>query len=176
MLYWPDLFCFLFGLLTAEGNSAWLGRPLPVPFRSRQLSESLPFPMPSRLLDRDKDSGEPWERKQKKTIQTFNKEFWVTTLHLNIWYKNIYLPLDHTTQYSKTNTIFYNIHKTDSKCQQGWTHLSKTTRMANTEALCVWPRRWCSCWACMEHDWLSAAPWWSQLAWTLRSPDRSKCW
>lgn len=59
MLNGPDLFCFLFGLLTAEGNSAWLGSPLPVPFLSRQLSESLPFPTPSRLLDRDKDSGEP---------------------------------------------------------------------------------------------------------------------
>lgn len=62
MLNWPDLFCFLFGLLTAEGNSGWPGRPLPVPFLSRQLSESLPLPTPSRLLDRDKDSGDPWER------------------------------------------------------------------------------------------------------------------
>lgn len=53
----PDLFCFLFGLLTAEGNSVWFGSPFP--FLSLQLSESLPLPTPSLLPDRDKDSGEP---------------------------------------------------------------------------------------------------------------------
>lgn len=62
---WPDLFCFLFGLVTVEGNSVWLDRPLPAPFRSLQLSESLPFPMPSRLLDRDKDRGDPWEKSKE---------------------------------------------------------------------------------------------------------------
>lgn len=39
---------------------------------------------------------------------------------------------------------------------------------------CV-PHKWCSCWVYMRRDWPSAAPWWSQLAWIWKSPDRSKC-
>lgn len=58
-----------------------------------------------------------------------------------------------------SNKMLYNIHI--MTCQRGWN---------------VWPRRWYSYWACMEHDWLFVAPWWSQLALTLRSPDHSKCW
>lgn len=73
MNYWPDLFCFLLGLLTAEGNSVWLGRPLPVPFLSLQLSESLPLPTPSLLLERDRDSGEPWEKEGRGLKQTFTQ-------------------------------------------------------------------------------------------------------
>lgn len=58
----PDLFCFLLGLQTDTGNSAWLGRPFPPPFLSLQLSESLPLPTPSLLPERDRDRGEPWRK------------------------------------------------------------------------------------------------------------------
>ena len=88
---WPDLFCFLFGLLTAVGNSEWLGNPFPVPFLSRQLSESLPLPIPSRLLDRDKDSGEPWEGKPKTINQEFGQPAEICATTLNIGYKTYHL-------------------------------------------------------------------------------------
>lgn len=75
------MFCFLFGLLTAEANSVWLARPLLVPFLSRQLSESLPFPTPSRLLDRDNDSGEPCGPKRNK--------FRLNSVHPNTEHKRL---------------------------------------------------------------------------------------
>lgn len=94
---WPDLFCFLFGLLTAEGNSAWLARPLLVPFLSRQLSESLPFPTPSRLLDRDKASGEPWEGKKEIS----------SAIHINTEHKHLSTNVNYKV--NKRNSIIYTV-------------------------------------------------------------------
>lgn len=66
--YLLDLFCFRLGLPIDETNSLWVVGAIPL--WSRQLSDSLPFPKCSRLLERERDIDEPCKSpKQKKRKQ-----------------------------------------------------------------------------------------------------------
>lgn len=65
-----DLFCLRLGLPTEAANSLGLGGP--IPFRSLQLSDSLPLPKCSRLLDLERDIDEPCKQ-SKPDEDRFNK-------------------------------------------------------------------------------------------------------
>lgn len=65
-----DLFCLRLGLPIEAANSLWLAGP--IPFRSLQLSDSLPLPRCSRLLDLERDIDEPWKQ-SKPDKEMFNK-------------------------------------------------------------------------------------------------------
>lgn len=65
-----DLFCLRLGLPIDAANSLWLAGP--IPFRSLQLSDSLPLPRCSRLLDLERDMDEPCKQ-SKPDKETFNK-------------------------------------------------------------------------------------------------------
>lgn len=65
-----DLFCLRLGLPTEAANSLGLGGP--IPFRSLQLSDSLPLPKCSRLLDLERDIDEPCKQ-SKPEEDIFNK-------------------------------------------------------------------------------------------------------
>lgn len=65
-----DLFCLRLGLPIEAANSLWLAGP--IPFRSLQLSDSLPLPKCSRLLDLERDTDEPCQQGKPDT-EMFNK-------------------------------------------------------------------------------------------------------
>ena len=65
-----DLFCLRLGLPIEVANSPWLVDP--IPFRSLQLSDSLPLPKCSRLLDLERDIDEPYKQ-SKPHKEIFNK-------------------------------------------------------------------------------------------------------